>query len=142
MRMKLLAVWVVTVLVILPSCTRNREIGQVDKDSASIPVSRLSGSEISQKPSGVSLKFEAIVVNRPSQKCIELFTPDEFEKYEGDPNGRVSSALGFELAILETLPEKSKATVTGRYVFVKDLHEGPCGIVTGHLFEISDIEYF
>ena len=110
-------------------------------DMSSIPVSKLSGSEISQTEPNVNIRFEAVVVNSEGRKCIELFTPDEFQKYDGDSKWAISSILGFEPGLFNRLRESGRAMVTGRYVFVRDVHDGPCGIVTGQLFEISEIEY-
>lgn len=114
--------------------------GHFGTDSGLIPLSKLSGSQISETSQDVIIRFEAVVVNR-GERCIELFTPDEFEKYNGDPKWAISSRLGFEPGLLDRLPGSGRAIVTGRYVFVRDVHDGPCGIVTGMLFEISEITY-
>jgi hypothetical protein len=132
---------IVVILVLLAGCVL-AYIGLNQTDTGSIPVSKVSGSEISQTPPNVTLRFEAVVVNRQRKKCIELFTPEEFEKHGGDSKWAISSTLGFEPGLFTQLRESGNAMVTGRYVFVRDVHDGPCGIVTGKLFEISEIEYF
>jgi hypothetical protein len=120
----------------------NRKVRYGGAGTALRPVARLNGSNISSTPTGVTVTFGAIVVDKPREKCIELFTPDEFERYGNDPKWAISSTLGFKPGLFDRLPDKRKAKVTGKYVFVRDAHDGPCGVITGNLFEIGEIEYF
>jgi hypothetical protein len=142
MRKKSLGMIIVIVLMISPSCSRNRTFGNVGDGPAATPISKVNWSAISKTPVGVMLRFEAIVIQRRGQKCIEIFNADEFERYSGDPKWAIPARLGFDLGFFQTLPVNSRAAVTGKYVFVRDVHDGPCGIVSGQLFEISGIEYF
>ena len=61
-----------------------KRIRQNRADNTPIPVSELSGSNISSTPTNVKTRFEAVIVSRPNDRCIDLFLPDEFEKYNGD----------------------------------------------------------
>ena len=83
-----------------------------------------------------------MIVNRPNDRCIDLFIPEEFEKYNGDGKWAISSNLGFQPGLFDQVRERGKGIVSGKYVFVKDVHGGPCGVVTGKLFEIDKIDYF
>jgi hypothetical protein len=135
-----LIVLLVLCVIIYSFLTRRMEQRQTNRSS--ISTSDLNGSEISSAPINVQIRFEAVIVNRPENRCIELFIPDEFEKYAGDPKWAISSTLGFQPGLFDQVPEGGKGIVTGKYVFVRDVHDGPCGLVTGELFEIDEIEYF
>ena len=140
---KNLVVLIFIFLALLLSRAPARKFGQTGNEFAPDLVLRKSGSEISSTPFGVTVKFEAIVLNDPGRNCIRLSTPDEFEKYGDDPKWLIPSVLGFELGFLDRLPERSKGTVTGRYVRATDTPNEPCDITTGgQVFEITSIEYF
>lgn len=111
-------------------------------ESASIPLLKTSGSEIARTPVDQVIRFEAVVLNRPLDNCIDLFIPDEFEKYNGDIKWSISSTLGFKPGLFDGISDKRTAIVTGKYVFVRDVEAGPCNLVTGHLFVIDKIEYY
>jgi hypothetical protein len=137
---------VYVLLVLFPACLlafscSGHDSRHFGTNMGSIPVSKLSGSAISQTEPNVTVRFEAVVVSRETGKCIELFTRDEFKKYDGDPKWTISSRLGFEPGNFNSLRESGDAMVTGKYVFVRGVNDGQCGIVTGRLFEIDEIEY-
>ena len=110
-------------------------------ESSSIPLLTASGSEISRTPIEQVIRFEAVVVGRPLDNCIDLFTPDEFVKYNGDSKWSTSSTLGFKPGWFDGVSGASKAIVSGKYKLVRDVENGPCNIVTGLVFVIDDIEY-
>ena len=112
--------------------------GRVD---ASLPIQELSGSEISRTPPNVTIRFQAIVVAGLGENCVQLFTAADMEQYGADPKWAINSTFGFEPSFWNRFPGTRPAIVTGNYVFVRDLENGPCGVVTGTIFEISGIEY-
>jgi hypothetical protein len=109
--------------------------------SDGLPISVRSATDISATPVGRPIRFEAVIVDRPGNKCIDVFLPDEFEKYEGDGKWAIQSRLQPQLSGFGHPEGMSRGIVTGEYAFVRDIQDGPCGIVTGHIFEISNIEY-
>ena len=110
-----------------------------------MPARDETGINISRLENNVEVRFRAVVVNRLDGECIELFTPEEFEKYDGDPKWAASAVLNFKPGLLDPLPTTGNAIVNGRMTFVRrDLNDtsGPCGIVAGQLFQIEGLEYF
>lgn len=107
----------------------------------SSPVLNLSGSEISRTPANVTIRFHAIVVAGLGENCLWLYTPENMEQYGADPKWAINSTFGFEPGFWDRIPGTRPAIVTGKYVFVRDIQNGPCNVVTGSLFEISGIEY-
>jgi hypothetical protein len=135
----------VVILAIVVACSAvicwswlARTSGTVD---GSKPVVRLSGSEISQTPLDITIRFEAVAVMGLGGNCLELFTPEDLKAYGADPKWAIASTFGFEPSLWDRIPGTRPAIVTGKYIFVRDRQNGPCGIVTGTLFEISGIEY-
>lgn len=119
-----------------------KRIRQHRTDNSPTPISDVRGAGISSTPTNIQMRFEAVIVNRPKDRCIDVFIPDEFEKYNGDVKWAISSDLGFDPGLFDRVRDSGRGIVSGKYVFVKDAHDGPCGVVTGKLFEIDEIDYF
>lgn len=113
-----------------------------DKNSQSLQT--LDEERISQLQNGVTVRVPAILVKADESNCIKLFTPDEFKKYDGDWKWAVSSRLASDSDLSDSFAQRKEVIVTGKMIFVKDVADTSksCGIVTGQIFEISDIEYF
>ncbi len=107
----------------------------------SLAVLQLSAAEISRTPANVTIRFHAIVVAGIGENCLWLYTPVDMELYGADPKWAINSTFGFEPGFWDRIPGTRPAIVTGKYVFFRDIENGPCNVVTGALFEISGIEY-
>ncbi len=107
-------------------------------------VQNLTGAQISQLDAGVTVRFPATLVKGFGSSCIELFAQDDFKKYDGDGKHSIYSRFAFETNFYDWFPKSNDAIVTGKMIFVKDAADTSktCGVVTGHLFEITEIEYF
>ncbi|HSK71670.1 MAG TPA: hypothetical protein VK892_08250 [Pyrinomonadaceae bacterium] len=115
-----------------------------DTHKNSLTIQNLTGEEISQLDNGVTVRFPARLVKRYRSNCIELFTPDDFKKYNGDGKYAIYSRFAFEPPWSDWFKRSNDAIVTGKMKNVKDVADTSktCGIVTGQIFEITDVEYF
>ena len=126
--------------VLVFGCAAPRDdLPRVDKKSR--PVQSLTGDEISRLETGVEVRLLVTVKKRPgSNNCIELFANDDL-KYEGDSKHAVSARFASEPSLIDSF--ERVAIVTGKMTFIKDAADTreTCGIVTGNIFEITEIEY-
>ena len=111
-------------------------------DHSNVPVRELTGDEISRLPIGEIVRFPAIVVKGLASDCVEIFTADDFTKYEGDGKYAIASRLTDNAGLYEKLPGTFSGVVTGRMTVVRDNTDPTrfCGIVTGGVFEIISID--
>src|SRR5215203_6294620 len=107
----------------------------------STPVTDIDPNGLSSQTSGGVVRFPATVVTRHGYDCVELFTRENFIKYNGDPKWAASARFAFEPGISDWFrstgqtDSNREALVTGKMTFVRDVANGPCGIVAGQLFE-------
>lgn len=109
-----------------------------------LPVRNITAEEISRLEYNILVRFPAKLIKRSGSSCIELFTQDNFKKYNGDPKHAIFSRFVFEPRSADWFEKSSEAMVTGKMTFIKDAADtsSTCGIVTGRIFEITEIEYF
>jgi hypothetical protein len=121
--------------------TTQEPFGDAEKDSS--PILQLTGDEISSLDTNAIVRFPATLVKRFGSDCIELFAPGDFERYEGDAKNAIYSRSTAALPWHAWFGMNYKVVVTGKLVFIKDSPDPAtnCGIVTGHIFEITKIEY-
>ncbi len=101
---------------------------------------QVTGDKIPQLKIGERAEFSAVIGKLSANNCIEVFVPDEYEKYKGDAIWAIPSRLATSVSPLG-LSEGKKAVVAGTMIRIKD-SEDPlktCNIVTGNLFEITAI---
>lgn len=107
-------------------------------------VQNLTGEQISRLDRDVLVRFPATIIKRYGSNCIELFAQDDFKKYDGDGKHAIFSRFAFESSLDDWFEKSNNAIVSGKMTFVKDVTDTSktCGIVTGNIFEITEIEYF
>ena len=107
----------------------------------SLQTQNLTGTEILKLNSDEMVQFPATLVRRNS--CIELFAQDDFRKFNGDGKFAIWSRFADGSIPNQPLDESRDAIVTGKMTFVKDVPDTSktCGIATGYVFEITEIEY-
>lgn len=107
-------------------------------------VQNLTGEELSRLDKEVTVRFPAILIKRTGTNCIELFASDDFKKYNGDGKYSIFSRIAAASNLPDTFEEREEVIVTGKMTFIKNIADTSktCGIVTGKLFEISNIESF
>ncbi|MEP6703785.1 MAG: hypothetical protein ABJB34_03170 [Acidobacteriota bacterium] len=132
----------VTILVVCsssPSCLNPGSRAAKTNDIP--PVQNLAAEYISRLRNDIIVRFPAVLVNKPGSDCIELFAQDDFNKYRGD--GKFAIFSTFEKGrVLPQFAGSRKGVITGKMTFVRDVPDTTktCGIVTGQLFEISEVE--
>jgi hypothetical protein len=144
MKQKKLSTVTVNFIIFLSIFALNCSTTQkADKNNDNRLVQNLTGDQISRLENGVLVRFPATLLKRVESNCVELFAQDDFKKYNGDSKHAIISKLVFEPLQLD-LRESKVAVVTGKMVSVRDANDTSetCGIVTGKIFEITDIEYF
>jgi hypothetical protein len=103
----------------------------------------LSGEEISRLDKGVLVRFRARLRRpRTEDKCIELFTPDDFSRYNFDGKYAITSTLLVTPESPDLVDGSKEVVVTGKMTFVRDVEDTnhSCGGITGNLFQITEIE--
>jgi hypothetical protein len=131
---------ILVVSIFLDCCPTSQDHSVRTSDSH--PIQNVT--DISRLQHGLVVRFPATVRTRFGSNCIELFTPENFKKYDGDPKWAVSGRFLSESGFMDGLNGTRNAIVTGKMTFVRDETGtgGPCDIVAGQIFEITDIEYF
>jgi len=121
--------------------SKNRPL---ESNRNSQPIQNLSGAEISRLNNDVTVRFPATLVKRFGSNCIELFSQDDFKKYEADSKHAISSRFAFEPHLADQFWRTNNVIVTGKMTFLRNVSDTTktCGIFTGHIFEITEIEYF
>jgi hypothetical protein len=129
-------------LFALNCADRKNNLSVTNKTSQ--PVQNLTGEELSRLDIGKIVRFPATVVNSSENGCVELFAQDEYQKYNGDSKFAIRSKFAAESKPDQRFWGSKNAIVTGKMNFVKDSTDTDktCGINTGHIFEITEIEYF
>lgn len=137
---------VISILLVslLPFSYKKQESLSSDTHKNSQTIQNLSGEQISQFDNGITVRFPARLVKRFGSNCIELFAQDDFKKYEGDGKYAIYSRFAFEPSSFDWFKRKNDVIVTGKMTFVRDVTDTSktCGIITGQIFEITEIEYF
>lgn len=147
MKKKILSITVVILLIFVMIFALNCKS---QKNSLSVmnktpqPVQNLNGEGISRLDNGVIVRFSATVVKQSGSNCIEVFAQDDFKKYNGDGKFAIFSRFAFEPRSIDSFEGSKNAIVTGRMTAIRDSADTnkTCGIYTGQLFEITEIEYF
>ncbi|HEX8249513.1 MAG TPA: hypothetical protein VF599_15140, partial [Pyrinomonadaceae bacterium] len=121
------------------NCTKqeNRSTGN------SQTIQNLAAEQISGLANGITVSFPATLVKQSESNCIELFAQDDFKKYNGDGKHAIFSRFASESRLADLFEgENNSVVVTGKMIFVKDSTDisKTCGITTGQLFEITEIE--
>jgi hypothetical protein len=139
---------IIVILILLLSISTFSCIKQENRSSDtyknSQTVQNLTGEQISRLDNGVTVRFPARLVRRFGSNCIELFAQDDFKKYEGDRKYAIFSRFAFEPSSFDWFERNNGVIVTGKMTFVRDVKDTSktCGVVTGQIFEIIDVEYF
>jgi hypothetical protein len=125
------------------NCSNQKnELNATNKTSE--PVQNLTGEEISRLDNGKIVRFPATIVINSETDCVEIFAQDDFKKYNGDGKHAIFSRFASEPNSSDWFSRSKKAIVTGKMILIKNAIDTSktCGIYTGQLFEITEIEYF
>lgn len=137
-----IAILLITIILFTFGCWKSQS--QLTKSEANHQqVKNISANEISQLENGVTVQFPAILKQGAETNCIEIFNEDEFKKYNGDLKWAVLSRFASD-SRSTSFEEGKKVLITGKMTLVKGVSDTSktCGIVTGQLFEITEINNF
>jgi hypothetical protein len=121
------------------SCVNSRnDTMQLEDNNAQ--VTNLSIDQISNLEIDKIVNFYAILVKSVGKNCVELFTENEFKKYNGDGKWSITSKFNDNPRFANFSFGSKPVMVTGRMLLVNDSKDTTktCGIVKGNIFEISD----
>lgn len=135
------AIFVIFIGSFFSSCQNaQNETANIKEDN--IPVINPSGFKISNLEVGKIVKFPAVLAKSYGNTCAEIFTQEEYKKYNGDSKWAVTAKFKNEPSFIESLLTGKNVMITGKMTFVRDSKDtnNTCRIITGHIFEIIEIE--
>ena len=130
-------------ILLISSCQKSQIQTAKNVDNNQQQIQNINAIDISRLDNAVMVQFPAVLKKGLEANCIEIFSEDEFKKYDGAGKWSVPSRFAAD-ARSTSFVEGKKVLVRGKMIFVKDVSDTSktCGIVTGQLFEITAVQNF
>lgn len=138
--MELLKV-MLSAFVIVGSCCSTSPTKSGTERRSNQPVQQITGDQLSSLPDNQHVRFSAVLVEKRSRNCVEIFVGDDYKTYGGDGKFAIFSRRADHVGAGRP-EEPRQVVVSGHMILVKGSTdpEENCGINTGKVFEITDIE--